>query len=556
MNPALLDDLRALAVSGEGLLADTVLKGRNGDVQAHLAFLEVRCPQLAQKAVKDSDRAFWTIFLLDDAVSTLRHLVLYLYTDALPDSFGVNIIPALDLLIFAGSLVSSPAQVFSGTSRMKKSRLEDGSRVVRRLYALCEQHILSSITTAHVVEVLQTALKIGSKKLQNGVDRFLAGEGRDLIKCMSFNQSLFALNSEHPIAVARAVSAAAGNTQVLLSDSGDSTEVPPSQLLEHLEVLLESTRAADGTSLDLVSKVDCRICWEGQSEQATYQLAAHRFMLAARSAYFAAMLSSPMRESSSGHVPISLPLAPSSAAAKAFLRYLYTSTFLDEVGGQPLTTCDLVDLLAIVEGPGGHNFLQLSERALSEVQQHVLASLEGADKTASMIFLQRSMAQQCKPALPLAFDEALENCAVVCPDLESFKACFLTAKEEWWTPEMEQNMYLELLWRRSSVMQTECKESIAARRKEERALHFRIFHRKLDQREVSYLVSLDWCAAWRGFLVGRHGPPGPISNHRLVGDGSRSKSVSLSRASWKFLQSRYGGGPEIKQSGVGSRSSP
>ena len=164
-----------------------------------------------------------------------------------------------------------------------------------------------------------------------------------------------------------------------------------------------------------------------------------------------------MRESSSGHIPISLPLVSSSAAAKAFLRYLYTSTFLDEVDGQPLTTCDLVDLLAIVDGPGGHNFLQLSERACSEVQQQVLASLEGTGKTASMIFLQRSMAQQCKTALPFAFDEALENCAVVCPDLESFKACFPTAKEEWWTPEMEQEMHLQLLWRRSSVMQSERK---------------------------------------------------------------------------------------------------
>eukprot|EP00439_Symbiodinium_sp_Y106_P024466 s1336_g2.t9 len=471
------------------------------DVPAHLAFLEVRCPQLAQKAVKDPERAFWTIFLVADAVSTLRHLLLYrlyLYTDALPEFFGVNITPALDLLIFAGSLVSSPAQVFSGTSRMKKSRLADGSCVVRRLYALCEQHILSSITRATMVEVLQTARKIGLKKLEDGVDRFLAGEGRDLIKRMTFNQSLVALNSEHPTAVARAV-----------------CRLPSCW---NISKYFESTRAADGTPLDLVSRVDCRICWEEQSEQATFQLAAHRFILAARSAYFAAMLSTPMRESSSGHIPISLPLVSSSAAAKAFLRYLYTNTFLDEVDGQPLTTCDLVDLLAIVDGPGGHNFLQLSERACSEVQQQVLASLEGTGKTASMIFLQRSMAQQCKTALPFAFDEALENCAVVCPDLESFKACFPTAKEEWWTPEMEQEMHLQLLWRRSSVMQSERKECSAARRREERALHFRIFRRKLDQSEVSHLVSLDWCAAWRGFLVGFTSRRISQYGHSLSGD--------------------------------------
>ncbi|CAE7718208.1 USP33, partial [Symbiodinium sp. CCMP2456] len=538
----------------------------NGHVHAHLAFLEVRCPQLAQKAVKDLERAFWAIFLLDVEVSTLRHLLLYLYTDALPDAFGITLTPALELLIFAGSLVSNPAQVFSGTSRMKKSRLEDGPCVIRRLYALCEQHILASITGANVVEVLQTALNIGSKKLQDGVDRFLAGEGRDLIKCMTFNQSLFALNTENPIAVARAVSAAAGNTQVLPSDAaGDSPQVPPSQLLEHLEVLFESARAADGKPLDLVSRVDCRICWEGQSGQATFQLSAHRFILAARSAYFAAMMSTPMRESSSGHIPISLPLAPSSAAAKAWLRYLYTSAFLDEVEGQPLTTCALVDVLAIVDGPGGHNFLQMSERAYSDVQQQVLASLEAArqtETTATMIFLQRSMAQQCKTALPAAFDDALEKCAGVdCQDLESFKACFPTAKEEWWTTAMVQDMHLQLLWRRSSVTQTHSKEYDTARRREERILHYRIFYHKLDQGEVSYLVSLDWCAAWRSFLLGRRGPPGPIRNDRLVGDGSRgravgSRSVSLSRAAWKFLQSRYGGGPEIKQSGVGPRTSP
>ncbi|CAE7459586.1 unnamed protein product [Symbiodinium necroappetens] len=521
MNQALHDDLQALAISDEGLLADAVLRGRNGDVRAHLALLEVRCPQLAEKAVKEPGGSLWSISLPDAGVEAVRNLLLYLYTDCLPPSFGENPSPILDLLMLASSLVSrDPRHAVSAESGNKKIRLEDSPCEMRRLWTLCEQHMCDQMTDQTVVEVLQAALKLGSKKLENVVYQFLKKRGNDLIRSVPFNQSLVAaLGSEHPEAVARAVSAAAGAAvQVLPSDASQLTAVPPSKLLQHLGVLFESSRDADGTPLDLDSRIDCRVCW---GELVASQLASHRCVLAARSAYFARMLSAPMRESSSGRVPITLPVGPSSAAVKAFLRYLYMGSFPEEVDGKQLTTCDWVDVLSIVDGPGGCNFLQLSDKAHSEVRELVLASLATPKQgDSSMMFLRRSMAQKCICLQPLAFNAALKMCAAEHHNLGAFKACFQTAaEEEWWTPAMEQELLVELLWRRCTTPtkyqpETPTKEQLAARRKEEVEFAEKTLN---SPSNFGYLICMRWLNSWtKGFLLSAREPPGPISNHNLV----------------------------------------
>ncbi|CAE7835952.1 USP20 [Symbiodinium sp. CCMP2592] len=561
MNQALRDDLQALAVSDEGLLADAVLRGRNGDVNAHLALLEVRCPQLAEKAVKEPGGSLWTIALPDASVDALRDLLLYLYTDGLPPSFSENPTRVLDLLTVAASLVSRGSPHAVSESRNKRIRLEDSPCEMRRLWTLCEQYMCESMTEQTVVEVLQAALRIGSQSLEDGVYKFLKERGSGLIKSVPFNQSLVtALSNEHPEAIARAISAAAGTAvQVLPSNASQLTAVPPSKLLQHLGALFESSRDADGTPLDLDSRIDCRICW---GELVTSQLAAHRCVLAARSAYFARMLSAPMRESSSGKVPITLPVGPSSAAVKAFLWYLYMGSFPEEVDGQPLTTCDWVDVLSIADGPGGCNFLQLSDKAHSEVRELAMASLAAQQQgDGSMMFLRRSMAQKCVHAQPLAFNAALQTCAAEHHDLKSFKACFhMAAKEEWWTPAMEQELLVELLWRRcatptESQSKTETKAQLLARRRIEYD-----FVSKNDTRrsEEYFLICTHWLDSWKAFIRGRNPwmmPPGPISNNRLMdafGNPLPDKQEirdyrGLNRAVWEYLHSRYGGGPEIKR---------
>ncbi|CAE7600180.1 USP20, partial [Symbiodinium sp. CCMP2456] len=557
MNQALHDDLQALAISDVGLLADVVLRGRNGDVPAHLALLEVRCPQLAEKAVKEPGGSVWSISLPDASAEALRHLLLYLYTDGLPPSLGENPAPVLELLTVAASLSRDPPHAVSGESRNKKIRLEDSTCEMRRLWTLCEQHMCNSMTDQTVVEVLQAAVRIGSKKLEDGVYKFLKMRGSDLIRSVLFNQSLVAaLGSEHPEAVARAVSAAAGAAvEVVPSHASQLIAVPPSKLLQHLGVLFESSRDADGTPLDLDSRIDCRVCC---GELVTSQFASHRCVLAARSAYFAKMLTTSMRESSSGKVPITLPVGPSSAAVKAFLRYLYMGSFPEEVDGQQLTTCDWVDVLAIVDGPGGCNFLQLCDKAHTEVRELVLASLATPKQgDSSMMFLRRSMAQKCIHLQTLAFNVALQTCAAEHDNLGSFKACFQTAAEqEWWTPAMEQELLVELLWRRCTTPtgyqpKPLTKEQMEARREEE--ANFALKNNRRHS-EVWYLLCVHWLRSWKDFLLRGCQPPGPISNHHLV-DASGSPLPHIKQgddygkacpALWSYLQSRYGGGVQVK----------
>ena len=73
-----------------------------------------------------------------------------------------------------------------------------------------------------------------------------------------------------------------------------------------------------------------------------------------------------------------------------------------------------------------------------------------------------------------------------------------------------------------------------------------------------YLICMRWLNSWtKGFLLSAREPPGPISNHNLVdASGNPLPDMQLKRdycrvcpTLWRYLQSRYGGGPEIKRIG-------
>ncbi|CAE7687300.1 L [Symbiodinium sp. CCMP2592] len=73
--------------------------------------------------------------------------------------------------------------------------------------------------------------------------------------------------------------------------------------------------------------------------------------------------------------------------------------------------------------------------------------------------------------------------------------------------------------------------------------------------EVYFLLCSQWLQQWKDFIRTKASPPGPISNHNLVGpDGCPKPNKQpikdyrgVNEKVWKYWLSRYGGGPEIKR---------
>ncbi|XP_008941398.1 PREDICTED: ubiquitin carboxyl-terminal hydrolase 33-like [Merops nubicus] len=68
-----------------------------------------------------------------------------------------------------------------------------------------------------------------------------------------------------------------------------------------------------------------------------------------------------------------------------------------------------------------------------------------------------------------------------------------------------------------------------------------------------YCISMQWFREWEGFVKGKDSdPPGPIDNTKIAvtkcGNAvlkQGADSGQISEETWNFLQSIYGGGPEI-----------
>ncbi|XP_034978420.1 ubiquitin carboxyl-terminal hydrolase 33 isoform X1 [Zootoca vivipara] len=98
-------------------------------------------------------------------------------------------------------------------------------------------------------------------------------------------------------------------------------------------------------------------------------------------------------------------------------------------------------------------------------------------------------------------------------------------------------------------------EKIEKRRKTELEMFIRL-NRAFQEEEfpsIFYCISMQWFREWEGFVKGKDSdPPGPIDNAKIAVNKCGSvvlkqgaDSGQISEETWNFLQSIYGGGPEI-----------
>uniref|UniRef100_A0A6G1RDT9 ubiquitinyl hydrolase 1 n=1 Tax=Hypotaenidia okinawae TaxID=2861861 RepID=A0A6G1RDT9_9GRUI len=98
-------------------------------------------------------------------------------------------------------------------------------------------------------------------------------------------------------------------------------------------------------------------------------------------------------------------------------------------------------------------------------------------------------------------------------------------------------------------------ERIEKRRKNELEMFIRL-NRAFQEEEsppTFYCISMQWFREWEGFVKGKDSdPPGPIDNAKIAvtkcGNAvlkQGADSGQISEETWNFLQSIYGGGPEI-----------
>nr|XP_020824225.1 LOW QUALITY PROTEIN: ubiquitin carboxyl-terminal hydrolase 33 [Phascolarctos cinereus] len=98
-------------------------------------------------------------------------------------------------------------------------------------------------------------------------------------------------------------------------------------------------------------------------------------------------------------------------------------------------------------------------------------------------------------------------------------------------------------------------EKVEKRRKMELEMFVRL-NRAFQEEEspaAFFCISMQWFREWEGFVKGKDGdPPGPIDNTKIaISKGGSvvlkqgADSGQISEETWNFLQSIYGGGPEV-----------
>lgn len=98
-------------------------------------------------------------------------------------------------------------------------------------------------------------------------------------------------------------------------------------------------------------------------------------------------------------------------------------------------------------------------------------------------------------------------------------------------------------------------EKIEKRRKTELEIFIRLNRafQEEDSPATFYCISMQWFREWESFVKGKDGdPPGPIDNTKIAVTKCGSvmlkqgaDSGQISEETWNFLQSIYGGGPEV-----------
>ncbi|XP_042320180.1 LOW QUALITY PROTEIN: ubiquitin carboxyl-terminal hydrolase 33 [Sceloporus undulatus] len=98
-------------------------------------------------------------------------------------------------------------------------------------------------------------------------------------------------------------------------------------------------------------------------------------------------------------------------------------------------------------------------------------------------------------------------------------------------------------------------EKIEKRRKTELEMFIRLnkAFQEEDSPSIFYCISMQWFREWEGFVKGKDSdPPGPIDNAKIAVSKcgtvvlkQGADSGQISEETWNFLQTIYGGGPEI-----------
>eukprot|EP00435_Cladocopium_sp_Y103_P030316 s2944_g7.t1 len=439
VDPALREHLKNLV--DDDVLSDTLLRGDDGKVSAHFALLQARCPALAQKVghtneakrrrLASRDNADMSVIEMQGATTrTLRALLLFIYTDRLVLSDGLGVKDVFQLMTLAKGLFLAQ---------------NDGVCCMRRLHALCEQHVLDAVEPSNVGEILSISKKIGNKRLEKSV--FVALANMQPLHDPDFIKVLIAALAHDQDLLAMAISASAGNLQLLIEERlgaySQNRSIPSPNLLQDLQSMLDNAREADGKPVKETGCMDCRLIAAGDSEQA---LAAHRFMLIARSKYYKGVLLTSLAEAKSGEIRTSLQPEPSVGSMKALLTYLYTGKI--QTKGHEMTAFDWLDFLALLDGPGGQNYLLLPETECSRLRKLALYNLKcKVASVDSWALVPKAIIRQNEAAKSIAIRSILkDNSLEKCRNAVSFEAWRgAPADTDWWTPELEADLFREFL---------------------------------------------------------------------------------------------------------------
>ncbi|CAK9047101.1 unnamed protein product [Durusdinium trenchii] len=355
----------AAAAPGADVLGLRAARPSGGDVWVHRAMVEIRCPRLLEDEGKKRQRCendeATQMLSLDVSLDALRHFVEYLYTDRLDGDLAVPL--TAELMRLARERWREEGDFFSPGQR-RRSPAPEGSPepsgsgdppgprcAMQRLYTLCEAHLFFRLSMETAVEILLVSIQGKSKSLEQNVYKWFAREKPALD--ISFNRHLMTALKDHPEELAKAIAAAAGNDH-LSSEASRAEDVvkalpPPRLKFDLLELL--------------ASPGDCRLVAE------QLDVSAHRFMLAARSRYFASMLASPMREARTGELPVQTVPTPSKKSIQALLEFLYTGSLTASI--ESLRPADFMDLLMVLDEGGGENYLQLAPETYTSLRRKV-----------------------------------------------------------------------------------------------------------------------------------------------------------------------------------------
>ena len=440
-----------------GSFSDTVLRGYNGQVDAHMALLGVRCPGLAEKAIcqPSEPSCEFLIQMPETPVETLQNVVFFLYTDRIAPQARDNVGQMFALLRVARDLYLPEKSDSSTSSGCKRRRVDTRTCAMRRLSSLCEHRIRELLTASTVIEILSCSVKLRAALLESCVYKFLAESLPARTKDVDFSRSLIdTLGKDHPDVLAKAISATAGNTPASSLSAAAAPPVPPPSLLLHLQSLWRQTLGQDQGEEDMrvpAAKPDCKLNLGRGKDSLPCHVLAHRFLLAARSKFYACALSSPMREAQTGDISLGVIPSPSVGSVRTLLKYLYTGRLemIEGTEGHDAMPTDLLDMLSIVDGPGGQNYLQLSQAVCDLLRDQLTEQIKANLRQDNMwMVLRRATAQRNRTIQKEAFMAVLSCCAELSRDEELFRCwgdCPVQTVDAWWTQRMETELLREML---------------------------------------------------------------------------------------------------------------